>query len=82
MGKDLNRIKIVLAEHKCSNKRLAELLGKDPATVSKWCTNAAQPGLETLSRIAEIFDIDIRTLIVPTKVEEPEIIYMRMPKVP
>lgn len=57
MGKDLNRIKIVLAEHKRTNKWLAEQLGKDPATVSKWCTNAAQPGLETLSRIAELFDI-------------------------
>lgn len=80
MGKVLNRIKIVLAEHKRTNKWLAEQLGKDPATVSKWCTNAAQPGLETLSRISELFDIDIRTLIVPTKVEEPEIVYMRMPK--
>lgn len=80
MGKVLNRIKIVLAEHKRTNKWLAEQLGKEPATVSKWCTNAAQPGLETLSRIAELFDIDIRTLIVPTKVEEPEIVYMRMPK--
>ncbi len=80
MGKVLNRIKIVLAEHKRTNKWLAEQLGKDPATVSKWCTNAAQPGLETLSRIAELFDIDIRTFIVPTKVEEPEIVYMRMPK--
>lgn len=81
MRKDLNRIKIVLSEHKCSNKRLAELLGKDPATVSKWCTNAAQPGLQTLSRIAEIFDIDIRTLIMPSKEEEPEVVYMKMTKV-
>ena len=81
MRKDLNRIKIVLAEHKCTNKRLAELLGKDPATVSKWCTNAAQPGLQTLSRIAEIFDIDIRTLIMPSKEEEPEVVYMKMTKV-
>lgn len=81
MRKDLNRIKIVLAEHKCSNKRLAELRGKDPATVSKWCTNAAQPGLQTLSRIAEIFDIDIRTLIMPSKEEEPEVVYMKMAKV-
>lgn len=81
MRKDLNRIKIVLVEHKCSNKRLAELLGKDPATVSKWCTNAAQPGLQTLSRIAEIFDIDIRTLIMPSKEEEPEVVYMKMTKV-
>lgn len=38
-NKDLNRIKIVLVEHKRTNKWLAEQLGKDPATVSKWCTN-------------------------------------------
>lgn len=76
MSKDLNRIKIVLAERKRTNKWLAEQLGKDPATVSKWCTNASQPGLETLSHIAELFDIDIRELITPTKTEDAKVIYM------
>lgn len=76
MSKDLNRIKIVLAERKKTNKWLAEQLGKDPATVSKWCTNVSQPGLETLSQIAELFDIDIRELITPTKIEEPRVVYM------
>ena len=80
MANDLNRLKVVLAEHKKTNKWLAEQLDKDPATVSNWCTNAAQPGLETLRRIAELLDIDIRTLINPSKVEEPEIVYMRMTK--
>ena len=46
--KDLNRIKVVLADKKRTNKWLAEQLGKDPATVSKWCTNSAQPNLENL----------------------------------
>ena len=45
---DINRLKIVLAEKKKTNKWLADQLGKDQATVSKWCTNSAQPGLETL----------------------------------
>lgn len=76
MSKDLNRIKIVLAERKKTNKWLAEQLGKDPATISKWCTNVSQPGLETLSQIAELFDIDIRELITPTKIEEPRVVYM------
>lgn len=80
MANDLNRLKVILAEHKKTNKWLAEQLDKDPATVSKWCTNAAQPGLETLRRIAELLDIDIRTLINPSKVEDPEIVYMRMTK--
>ena len=45
MKKDINRLKVILAEKKRTNKWLAEQLDKDPATVSKWCTNTAQPGL-------------------------------------
>ena len=40
--KDINRIKIVLVENKRTAKWLADELGKDPATVSKWCTNSSQ----------------------------------------
>ena len=64
---DLNRIKVVLAEKKCTNKRLAEILGKDPATVSKWYTNYAQPDLYTLQKIAAVLDVDICDLINHTK---------------
>ena len=56
--KDINRIKVVLVEKKRTNKWLAEQLGKDPATVSKWCTNTSQPGLETLLEIARVLDVD------------------------
>ncbi|MCM1312096.1 MAG: helix-turn-helix transcriptional regulator [Bacteroides sp.] len=63
----INRLKAVLAEQRRTNKWLAEQLGKDQATVSKWCTNTAQPGLETLLKIAECLDIDMRELIVKTK---------------
>lgn len=45
---DINRIKVVLVEKKKTNKWLAEQLSKDPATVSKWCTNTSQPDLNTL----------------------------------
>lgn len=58
----INRLKAVLAEQRRTNKWLAEQLGKDQATVSKWCTNTAQPGLETLLKIAECLDIDMREL--------------------
>ena len=61
--KDLKRIKIVLAEKKRTNKWLAEQLGKNTATVSKWCTNTSQPDLYTLDRIAEILICDKRDLI-------------------
>lgn len=67
MENDLNRLKVVLAEKKRTNKWLAQQLGKDPATVSKWCTNTAQPGLETLREIANLLDIDIKDLLNSTK---------------
>ena len=64
MGKkDLNRLKVVLAEKKCTNKWLAEQIGKDPATVSKWCTNSAQPTLQNLIDIARCLEVDISELI-------------------
>ncbi len=65
--KDLNRLKVVLAEQKKTGKWLAERLGKDTSTVSKWCSNKMQPSLEMLMRIAEILDVDIRELITTTK---------------
>ena len=61
--KDLNRIKVVLVEKKRTAKWLAEELGKNPATVSKWCTNVSQPDLYTLDKIAILLDIDKRDLI-------------------
>ena len=60
---DLNRLKIVLVEKKKTSKWLAEELGKNPSTVSKWCTNVSQPDLQTLNRIAELLDIDVKSLI-------------------
>ena len=62
-NKDLNRIKVVLAEKKRTNKWLAEQLGKDPATISKWCTNTAQPSLELLLQMAECLDVDIKDVV-------------------
>ena len=58
MDKDINRIKVVLADKKRTNKWLAEQLGKDPATVSKWCTNSCQPTLETLLKIAKLLNVE------------------------
>lgn len=63
MGKDINRIKVMLVEKKRTNKWLAEQLGKDPATISKWCTNTIQPSLDTLLRIAELLDVQIQELV-------------------
>ena len=62
-NKDLNRLKVVLADKKRTNKWLAEQLGKDPATISMWCTNNAQPNPENLVEISRCLDIDINELI-------------------
>lgn len=70
--KDLNRIKVVLVEKKRTNKWLAEQMGKNLATVSKWCTNTSQPDLATLTKIAMLLDVDVRTLINKTKDNDNE----------
>ena len=63
MMKDLNRLKVVLVEQKKTGKWLAEQLGKDPSTVSKWCSNKMQPSLEMLSKIANTLNVDTKELI-------------------
>jgi Predicted transcriptional regulator len=67
MKEGINRIKVVLAEKNRTNKWLAEQLGKDPATVSKWCTNTAQPGLETLVEISKALEVDVSELLRTSK---------------
>lgn len=69
MAKDLNRLKVVLAEKKITNRQLAEKLGKDEATISKWCTNNLQPNLEMLIKIAQALEVEVQELIrVPNKI--------------
>lgn len=70
MNKDINRLKVVLAEKKRTNKWLAEQLGKDPGTVSKWCTNTMQPNLETLVEIAKILEVDTKDLLWSIKLTD------------
>lgn len=64
MMENLNRLKAVLADSGKTNKWLAEQLGKDPVTISKWCTNTTQPDLLTLSKISDLLQISMRELIV------------------
>ncbi len=65
--KNLNRIKAALADAGKTSKWLAEQLGKDPVTISKWCTNTTQPDLHMLAKIADVLQINIRELIVDQK---------------
>ena len=64
-NKPINRIKVILAERMISNKKLAQMLGKDPATISKWVTNSSQPSLENLIEIAKCLKCEITELIRP-----------------
>jgi len=63
MGKDINRLKVVLAEKKRTNKWLAGQLGKDQAMVSKWCTNTTQPSIEMLMKIAKVLEVEVKDLL-------------------
>ena len=67
MGIQFNRIKSVLVENNRTNKWLAEMLKKNEATVSRWCTNENQPSIETLYQIAQVLDVGIRELLNRTK---------------
>ena len=63
MDKGINRLKVVLAEKKKTNKWLAEQLGFAPSTVSKWCTNVCHPSLETLLQISECLGVKAQKLL-------------------
>lgn len=65
--KEINRLKVVLVEQKRTGKWLAETLGKNEATISRWCTNETQPALDTLLEIAKVLNIDIKELLVSSK---------------
>ena len=62
-----NRIKVVLVEQGKTSRWLAEQIGRQENTVSRWCLNKVQPSLPQLTEIAKVLDVDVRTLICPTK---------------
>lgn len=62
-NRDLNRLKVVLAEKKKTNRWLAEQLGKDQTTISKWCTNSSQPDLASLMQIAQLLEVELADLV-------------------
>ena len=79
MDGKINRIKVMLVDKGKTNRWLATQLGKDPATVSKWCTNSAQPTLETTMQIAKLLNVEMNDLVrfealpeIPTQEETNE----------
>ena len=63
MGRNINRIKVVLVDKRKTNKWLAEQLDVAQSTVSKWCTNDAQPSLETLMQISRLLEVKVDDLL-------------------
>lgn len=63
MDRNINRIKVVLAERNKSNKWLSEQIGVAQTTVSKWVTNACQPPIETFMRIAKVLECELGELV-------------------
>ena len=59
----INRLKVVLVENGKTGKWLAEQVGKNEATVSRWCSNKKQPSLDMLVKIASLLNVDPRQLI-------------------
>ena len=70
MKEAINRIKVVLAEKNRTNKWLAEQLGKNVSTVSKWFTNSSQPSLEVLPDIARILEVEVSELLCKTYIKQ------------
>ena len=68
-NKDINRIKVVLADKKKTNKWLAEQLGKDQTTISKWCTNTSLPDLGSLIKTAKLLGVELADLVREENVE-------------
>ena len=62
-NKDLNRLKVILAEKKKSNLWLSKQLGCATTTVSKWCTNSSQPPLESLMKITRLLGVEFKDLV-------------------
>ena len=63
MNKNINRIKVILAERNKTNKWLCDELGVAPTTVSKWVTNSSQPPMETFMRIAQLLEVNLDDLV-------------------
>ena len=72
--KDFESNKSSSCKNKRTNKWLTEQLGKDPATIPKWCTNTSQPDLATLLQIAKLLEVDVKDLLNSSREEEFKIV--------
>ena len=66
----MNRIREVLIEKDISQTELAKRLGKGFNMVNLYATNRVQPPIPVLYKIAEILNVDVRTLLIPNKIKD------------
>lgn len=62
--KELNRLKLLLVEKKKTGLWLAEQLGKDKTTISKWCTNSSQLDVECLIKISMLLNVELSDILI------------------
>jgi transcriptional regulator with XRE-family HTH domain len=63
----INRLKVILTEKDISHRAFAEMVGMVPNSITRICNNESQPTLKLLKEFAEVLDVDIRELLLPTK---------------
>jgi putative transcriptional regulator len=61
--KVFNRIRVILAEKEITNNWLAEKIGRDRVTISRYCNNESQPTIQTLFKIADVLQVDVSELL-------------------
>lgn len=66
----MNRIKEVLIEVGVSQTELAKRLGKGFNMVNLYATNRVLLPIPVLYRIAEILNVNVRTLLVPNEIKK------------
>ena len=66
----MNRIKEVLEKKGIKQTWLSDKLEKSFNTVNGYVQNRQQPRLEILNKIANILDVDIKSLIISNKPEK------------
>jgi len=58
-----NKIKLYRENNKMTQKEIAEILGVEPATISKYESGMIEPNIESLKKLAETFEITIDELL-------------------
>ena len=59
-----NKIKLYRENKKMTQKEIAEIIGVEPATISKYESGMIEPNIEALKKISEIFEVTLDKLLI------------------